>query len=133
MPAWSTTGEPLFSGNFCAAAGVANASSSQKAARMRVTSAGVIRAEIYRRRLLRTGRRFERHLGLGAVKNLGADRVRERPDARVIGLHRLVVVAARGVDAVLGAFQLVLKREEVRVGLEVRIGLLKPLQRIGHP
>ena len=126
MPAWSTTGEPLFGGNVCAVAGAASAkSASSRAARKCFTSA---RVEIHRRRLLRRCRGFERDLWLGAVEDLGADRGREGPDQRVILAHVLIVVAARDLDAVLGPFELVLKRQEVLVRLEVGISLLKPLQ-----
>src|SRR5205809_1213750 len=122
MPAWSTTGDPLFAGKVCAAAGDASArNASVSAARNCLTSA---RVEIDGRRLLGGRRGRERDLGLGAVEDLGADRVREGPDAGVVGLDRRIVVAARGVDTVLRAFQLVLKRQEVRVRLEVGIGLL---------
>ena len=76
----------------------------------RFTSA---RVEVDARRLLRAGRRLERDLGLGAVEHLRADRVGEGADAGVIGLHRLVIVAARRIDAVLGALELVLQRQEV--------------------
>src|SRR6478672_11098529 len=122
MPAWSTTGDPLFAGNVWAAAGVASArSASHTMARSCFTSVGV--AEIHARRFLRGARSLERHLRLGAVEDLCADGVGERPDARVVGLHRLIIVAARGIDAVLGTLELVLERQEVLVGFEVRIGL----------
>ena len=55
------------------------------------------RVEVDLRRCLRAGGGLERHLRLGAVEDLGADRVGEGADARVIGLHRLVIVAARRV------------------------------------
>src|SRR4051812_41164652 len=105
--AWSTT-LPVSAGNVCAIEGVANATSaSHKTARSALTSAGGI--EVDRRRLLRRGGRFERNLWLGAVEDLGADRVGEGADPRVIAAHRIIVVAARRVDAILGAFQLVLQ------------------------
>src|SRR5690242_11845604 len=128
MPAWSTTGEPLFAGKVCAAAGVASAkSASSSAARKCFSSTGRVEAD--RRRALRTGRRLERHLRLGAVEDFRADRRREGADQRIILLHRVVVIAARRVDAVLRALELVLKRQEVLVRLQVRIVLLKALQR----
>ena len=108
--------------------------SQQRTARSCFTSTGSV--EVDAGRFLRRRRRFERHLGLGAVEDLGADGVREGADPGVIALHRLVIVAARSDDAVFGAFELVLKREEILVGLEVRIGFLKPLQRddrLGQP
>src|SRR4051794_13350673 len=93
--AWSTT-LPVSAGNVCASAGEASATSaSHKTARSCFTLAGGI--EIDRRRFLRRGRGLERDLGLGAVENLGADRVREGPDPRVIAAHRLVIITARGV------------------------------------
>ena len=73
---------------------------------------------------LRRGRGRERDLGLGAVEDLGADRVGEGADPRVIGLDRGVVVAARGVDAVLRAFQLILQRGEILQRLQFGITLL---------
>src|SRR3954471_15953891 len=127
IPAWSTTGEPLFCGNVCADAGAASANSaSSSAARRCFTSA---RVEVHVRRGLRPGRGLERDFRLGAVEDLRADRRREGADERVILLHRRVVIAARGVDPVLRALKLVLEREEVGIGLEVRIGLLEPLKR----
>ena len=42
---------------------------------------------------------------------------------RVVLAHRLDVVAAGHGDAVLGAFKLRLQREEILVGLEIRIVL----------
>src|SRR5438270_12756110 len=125
MPAWSTTGDPLLAGNGWASAGVASANSaSNKAARACFTSA---RVEVDRRRILRRSRGRERNLGLGAVEHLGADRRREGADQRVILLDGGVVIAARRLDPVLGPFELVLKREEVLVRLQVGIGFLKPL------
>src|SRR3954471_22275186 len=110
--AWSTT-RPVSCGNVCAATGVANATSaSHRTARRWFTSA---RVEIDGRRGLRSRRGLERHLGLGAVEDLGADRVGEGADAGVISLHRRIIVAPRGVDAVLGSLELILKREEVLV------------------
>ena len=47
----------------------------------------------------------------------------DRPDLGIVGLHRGDVVAPRDGDAVLGAFELRLQREEVLVRLEVRIVL----------
>ena len=82
------------------------------------------------------GRRLERHLGLGAVEDLGADRVGEGADAGVIALHRLIIVAAGDQDRIFGALDLALQRQEILVGLELRIGLLQPLQRddrLGQP
>src|SRR5688572_17730876 len=61
-------------------------------------------AEVDLGRVLRARRRLERNLGLGAVENLGADRVREGADAGIIGLDCLIIVAALGSDAVLGPF-----------------------------
>src|SRR3982751_2432654 len=128
--AWSTT-RPVSGGKCCAAAGDASANSaSHRTAKTRATSARGV--EIDARRGLGGGRRFERHLRLGAVEDLGADRVGEGADAGVIAGHRLVIVTARGVDAVLGPLELVLKREEVRVGLEVGVILVgreKPAKR----
>src|SRR5437870_2264953 len=132
MPAWSTTGDPLFAGNVWAAAGAASATSaSHTMARSCFTSVGV--AEVHARRFLRSTRSLERHLGLGAVEDLRADRVGEGADARIIGLHGLIIVAARRVDAVLGALELVLERHEVGVGLEVGIGLLEALEAERQP
>ena len=88
-----------------------------------VTSASTGRVEVHGRRSLRRGCRLERHLGLRSVEDLGADRGREGADQRIILTHRLVIIATRRVDAVLRTFELVLQREEIRVGLEVRIGL----------
>src|SRR6476659_2085777 len=127
MPAWSTTGEPLFCGNVCADAGAASANSASiSAARTCLTSA---RVEVDVGRGLRPSRGLERHFRLGAIEDLGADRGREGANRRVIFLHRRIIVAAGRVDPVLRAFELVLERQEVGVGLEIRIGLLEPLQR----
>src|SRR5687767_2533247 len=71
--AWSTTGSRPRSGKVWAAAGVASATSaSHRTARRRVTLAGV---EVDRGCGLGSYRGFERHLGLGAVEDFGADRV----------------------------------------------------------
>src|SRR5207249_3875709 len=79
------------------------------------------RVEINGRRLLRSSCSLERYLGLGAVEDLRADRVGEGADARVVATDRLVIVAARRVDAVLRPFQLILQRQEILVRLEIRI------------
>src|SRR4029079_6339100 len=47
----------------------------------------------------------------------------DRPDLRIIFLHRGDVVLARDGDAVLGAFELRLERQEVLVRLQIRIVL----------
>src|SRR5437868_2001495 len=83
-----------------------------------VVTASAAVAEIDRRRSLRSRGSLERHLGFGAVEDLRADRVGEGADARVIGAHRLIIVATRGIDTVLRALELVLERKEVLIGLE---------------
>src|SRR5690349_7633072 len=158
--AWSTT-RPVSGGKFWAVAGTAKKSSATNHAIVIPPKAGIrlffaegsgtpafagvtaivvtsasTRVEVDRGRVLRGGGRLERNLGLGAVEDLGADCGGEGADQRIILPHRLVVIAARHLDAVLGAFELVLQGEEVLIGLEVRIGLLKPLQRdnsLGQP
>src|SRR4029079_11369738 len=152
--AWSTT-RPVSGGKVCANAGAAQSSSPNShtiviPAKARapllslagsgtpafagattgdVTSASAgVGVEIDARRLLRGRGRLERHLGLGTVEHLGADRRRERADQRIIPLNRLIIVAARRVDAVLRPLQLVLQGEEVLVRFEVGIGFLQPLQ-----
>jgi hypothetical protein len=62
--------------------------------------------EIDLRRFLRPGRRFERNLRLCSVENLGADRVGESADSGVIGLYRLIIIAASNEDRIFRAFDL---------------------------
>ena len=60
---------------------------------------------------------------------------REGPQRRVVLAHRLDIVAAGDRDAVFGAFELRLQRQEILVGLEVRIVLddgQQPRQRAGQ-
>src|ERR1039458_7771017 len=45
------------------------------------------------------------------------------PEYGVVVLHRDNVIAARHGDAILGAFELRLKREEILIRLEVGVGL----------
>src|SRR6185437_16866094 len=124
MPAWSTTGDPLFCGKVCAGNGEASATSaSHSTARTCFILARV--AEVDSRRSLRGGRSFERHLRLCAIEHFRADRRREGPDQGVILLNRVIIIAARCVDPVLRALELVLKRKEVLVRLQVRIGFLQ--------
>src|SRR5262245_14262097 len=117
--AWSTT-RPVSGGKVWAAAGSAN-SASQTAAMIRSILALV--AEVDLGRFLGARRRLERHLGLGAIEDLGADRVREGPDAGVIGLDRLIIIPAGDQDRILRALDLALQGQEVLVRLEVRITL----------
>ena len=53
------------------------------------------------------------------VEKTGHQVVRKLPDVEVVGLGELVEAVALHVDAVLGAFELSLKLEEVLVGFEV--------------
>jgi hypothetical protein len=112
----------------------ATSTASHKPTRKRITTARGV--EVDRGRFLRPGGRFERDLGLGAIEDLGADRVGEGADAGVIGLHRLVIIAARNQDRILGPLDLRLQRQEILVGLQVRISFLQPLKRddrLGQP
>src|SRR5688500_2494101 len=75
----------------------------------------LLRVEVDGRGVLRPGGGFKRDLGLGAIEYLRADRVREGADAGIIALHGFVVIAAGDQNAVLGAFKLRLKRQEILI------------------
>src|SRR5262245_6711534 len=57
------------------------------------------------------------------VERRGPDHARKRAQLGVVGTHRLDVVAARHRDAVLGALELRLQRQEVLVRFEIGIPL----------
>ena len=72
------------------------------------------RSELHLRRRLRAfvGGEF-RHRLVAAEDGLRPEHGREGAQRRVIGPHRLDIVAPRDRDAVLGAFELRLQRQEV--------------------
>src|SRR5688572_23531794 len=78
--------------------------------------------ELHLRRLLRVLVGGELGHRLAAADH-GPDLAGEGPDLGVVGAHRLDVVAPRHGDAVLGAFELALQRQEVLVRLQVGIVL----------
>ena len=61
------------------------------------------------------------HRLVAFVERARPDHAGKRLELGVVGLHRLDVVAPRDRDAVLGAFELRLQREEVLVRFQVRI------------
>src|SRR6266566_1414132 len=106
------------------------AAESQQAARtQRTRPAGHCRrgAWLFREVHLRCLRRFG-PLQLEVLARAFPDRLRrqdlrEAADVGVVAVHRVVVVLARHGDAVLRALELVLKRAEVLVGLELGVVL----------
>ena len=93
-------------------------------------------SELHLRRRLRTLDRGElRHRLVAAEECRGPQQAGEGLELGVVGAHRLDVVAPRDRDAVLGAFELRLQRQEVLVRLEVGIVLAdrdQPAERAGE-
>src|SRR6185312_10316782 len=78
---------------------------------------------VYLRHLTRAGvGHLEVRLLLGA-DHLRREHRRETTDVRVVLLRRLVVIAARHGNTILGARQLILQPQETLVRLELRIRL----------
>src|SRR5471032_1591558 len=141
MLAWSTT-LPVSAGKLAANTASPNETSSARPAA--VSQAPVVegrrrmgrRSELDGRR--RLGGIAGRELRHRLVRTEGGHRpqhARERLEFGVVGAHGLDVVAARHGDAVLGAFELRLQREEVLVRLEVGIVLAdgeQPAERAGE-
>src|SRR3954453_2864670 len=84
----------------------------------------IARSELDLRRRLRGVARGEFGHRFVAAEGRGCpDHARKRAQLGIVGTHRLDVVAARNRDAVFGALELGLKREEVLIRFQVGVVL----------
>src|SRR6218665_3959995 len=134
----ASTTRPVSLGKSCADAltGRSHSKASSSAANPRPNplSPGLILSKATRRNPLKLPFQARRDFGprrrcligyhrLRAIKQLRADRIRERADRGVIGLHCAVVIADGHADAVLLPFQLALQHLVVADALQLWISL----------